>query len=285
MMRNTNFVAFILTHGRPDNVVTYTTLKKQGYTGRIIFIIDNEDKTADQYYENFGKENVIMFDKKAISETFDTADNFNDRRAIVYARNACFNIAKDLGIKYFIQLDDDYVRLQYRFNNEYKYIYRPMWNPDEVFDILIDFYKSTQIKSIAMAQGGDFIGGGEGKKVELKRKCMNSFICGTDNPINFIGRINDDVNVYTRSASTGDLFFTTTQVSIVQKQTQSSDGGMTETYREGGTYLKSFYSVMFQPSSVKIAMMGDANRRIHHNVKWNNTVPKIIRENIKRETI
>ena len=32
-------------------------------------------------------------------------------RAIVYARNACFDLAKDLGITYFIQLDDDYDRI------------------------------------------------------------------------------------------------------------------------------------------------------------------------------
>ena len=38
------FAAFILTHGRPDNVLTYDSLKKAGYTGRIVLIIDNEDK-------------------------------------------------------------------------------------------------------------------------------------------------------------------------------------------------------------------------------------------------
>lgn len=49
-----------------------------------------------------------MFDKPKIAKTFDEADNFDDRRAIVYARNACFQIARKLGYKYFIELDDDY---------------------------------------------------------------------------------------------------------------------------------------------------------------------------------
>ena len=39
-----NFAVFILTHGRPDNVITYNTIKSSGYTGRIFIIIDNEDK-------------------------------------------------------------------------------------------------------------------------------------------------------------------------------------------------------------------------------------------------
>ena len=46
---HTKFAAFILTHGRPDNVLTYDSLKKAGYTGRIVLIIDNEDKNKEKY--------------------------------------------------------------------------------------------------------------------------------------------------------------------------------------------------------------------------------------------
>ena len=47
------FAVFILTHGRPDNVVTYQTLGRSGYTGRIVVVIDDEDKTAKQYEDKF----------------------------------------------------------------------------------------------------------------------------------------------------------------------------------------------------------------------------------------
>lgn len=43
MMKNNCFVALILTHGRPDNVHTVKTLRKCGYTGDIIIVLDNED--------------------------------------------------------------------------------------------------------------------------------------------------------------------------------------------------------------------------------------------------
>ena len=92
-----NFVVFILSHGRPNNVVTLKTLQRQGYTGEYYIIIDNEDKTADQYYKNFGEDRVIMFDKKDMASRVDSADNFNDRRVVMYARNACFEIAEKLG--------------------------------------------------------------------------------------------------------------------------------------------------------------------------------------------
>ena len=112
-MRN-DFVVFILSHGRPHNVYTVDTLKKSGYTGKIYIIIDNEDSQADEYYNIFGKENVIMFNKKEISKTFDTADLSEDRKTIVYARNACFDIAEQLGLDYFLELDDDYTEFRSR---------------------------------------------------------------------------------------------------------------------------------------------------------------------------
>ena len=69
---------------------------------------------------------------------------------------------------------------------------------------------------------------------------------------------------------------------IVQKQSQSVSGGMTEVYQDSGTYLKSFYSVMSMPSCVKVAMMGDKHMRIHHNVSWQHCVPKILNERWKK---
>lgn len=84
MMKNKDFVALILTHGRADRVITYDSLKKSGYTGRIVLVIDNEDESAPDYIAKFGKENVVIFDKAAIAETFDEGVP-GDRRTIVYA--------------------------------------------------------------------------------------------------------------------------------------------------------------------------------------------------------
>lgn len=286
-MVNKDFAIFILTHARPDNVITYNTLINSGYTGRIYIIIDNEDKTAEQYYNNFGKENVIVFDKLKISKTFDEADNFNDRRSIVYARNACFDIANKLGITYFMQLDDDYTLFDFRINSKGEVPsghFKIKTKLDNILEALLDFYIKSNADSLAIAQGGDFIGG-KGNSFydyKLRRKCMNTFICSTNKPFKFVGRINEDVNTYTSVASIGKLFLTTPLVSITQKQTQSNSGGMTDIYLDNGTYIKSFYSVIFSPSSVRIGLMGDKNLRLHHKVKWGNAIPKIISEDIKK---
>ena len=278
-----NFVAFILTHGRPDNVITYKSLRKHGYTGKVIVVIDDEDKTADEYYEKF--DDVEMFSKEAIAKTFDEGDNFNDRRSIVYARNACFEIAKKRGYKYFIQLDDDYTGYDYRVYTETNQKPTRVKNLDNVFGALLDFYKKTNFATIAMAQGGDFIGGKNNKMATrhtIYRKAMNSFICSTDRPFLFQGRINEDVNTYTSEASKGLLMGTIPLVSLTQKTTQSNKGGMTDIYLDNGTYVKSFYTVIFSPSSCKVKPMGDTHMRLHHAIDWERAVPKIVRESLKQ---
>lgn len=285
-MRNKNFAAFILTHGRPDKQYTYNNLIRGGYTGDIFFLVDDEDKTLQQYQSLYG-DRVLVFSKDQIAKTFDSADNFPEKRAIIYARNASFEIAKKLGLKNFIQLDDDYVSFDHRSDREGRFLESDsrVFQLDEIFDALVDFLESTKCASIALSQNGDFIGGKhstKAKSIKLLRKCMNSFVCSTERPFKFVGKINEDVNTYTYRGSLGDLFFTTTQVSLKQKQTQKNSGGMTEFYLDSGTYIKSFYSVLFMPSSVKIKMMQTDNQRLHHSVSWRNTVPMILSEDFKK---
>lgn len=283
-MRN-DFVAFILTHGRPEKVYTVEALRNAGYTGRIVLVIDNEDKTADQYYEKFGKENVVMFDKLKKSKEFDTIDIGRDRRAIVYARNACFDIAKDLGYKYFLELDDDYTNFRQRFikdNGQFGSWY--LKDFDAVVDCMLEFLETSGALTVAFAQTGDFIGGSGSKvfKDKLARKAMNSFFCKTENKFDFIGRINEDVNTYVNLGSRGHLFFTVSDMSLDQTQTQANSGGMTELYLNAGTYVKSFFTVISNPSSVKLYTVGSSHKRIHHSINWDVAVPKIISSHYKK---
>jgi ligand-binding sensor protein len=278
-----DFVVFILTHGRANNIYTLKSLRKHGYTGKVVFVCDNEDKTIDEYLKKY--EDVQVFDKKAIAKSFDEADNFEDRRAIIYARNACFEIAEKLGYKYFIEMDDDYTGFDYRVYTEEKQKPRKIFNLDAVFLMLLDFYKKTNFATISMAQGGDFIGGKNNmmaKKPTIYRKCMNSFICSTERKFQFVGRINEDVNTYVKKQSIGLLMGTIPMVSLTQKTTQSNKGGMSDLYLDSGTYVKSFYTVLFAPSCTKIKPMGDKHMRLHHSIKWESAVPKILSQDLKK---
>lgn len=278
-----NFAVFILTHGRPNRVVTYDTIRRAGYTGKIYLIIDNEDSKANEYRRKFGAENVIQFDKKAVAQTFDTADTQPDRRTIVYARNASFQIAQDLGLDYFLQLDDDYTSFVYRYVKDGVIRATLIRRFDAVVDKMLDFLEDTNALTVAMSQGGDHMGGIQGRiRHGLLRKGMNSFFFRTDRPVQFIGRINEDVNAYVVHGSRGELFLTVMGLQLTQIQTQQNAGGMTDVYLASGTYLKSFYTVMMAPSCVKIRPMGRTDIRLHHSISWDNAVPKIISDRYRK---
>lgn len=275
-----DFAVFILTHGRADNVVTLKALEKGGYTGKIYFIIDDEDEQRDLYIKNFGADRVVVFDKQQAYDNTDTMDNFNDHRAIIYARNESWRIAKKLGLTYFLMLDDDYKSIDYRYADGKALRYKAVKDFDRVFEDMLDFLDVSGADTVAFAQGGDFVGGLKGGnfKKGLLRKAMNSFFCRTDKPIQFKGTMNEDVVTYTTMSSRGHLFLTFTSFAVIQLPTQSLKGGMTDAYKEGGTYLKSFYAVMSMPSAVKVDMMRTKHQRMHHKVNWNCTAPKILNE-------
>lgn len=278
-MRN-DFCAFILTHGRPDRVYTYDTIRSHGYTGRVYFVVDDQDKALERYIEHFGAERVLVFSKPEIASTFDEGDNFGDRRAIIYARNACFELARQIGCRYFVQLDDDYLSFYHRFNGRNEYGGWAIVDLDAVFSTLLDYYLSIPAITICMSQGGDH--GSAPHTVGARRKAMNTFICSIDRPLQFFGRINEDVNTYTTLGRRGVLFLTILSVQVNQQQTQESAGGMTDLYLESGTYVKSFYSVMYSPSCVSIGEMGSTRRRIHHQINWLNAAVKILSEEHRR---
>tara|TARA_R100001086_G_scaffold80271_1_gene39136 strand:- start:156 stop:1007 length:852 start_codon:yes stop_codon:yes gene_type:complete len=280
-----DFVALILSFGRPDNVKTLKTLQKYGYKGDFRIVCSDDDKTLDLYKQNFG-DKVVVFSKKEIAKTFDTGDNLQDWRTIVFARNACFDIAEKEGFKYFIELDDDYTSFNYRVNSEGRYQTKKTRIKDiNIFlNILLRLYKKTNAKAVCMAQAGDFVGGDSCSlfKKGLGRKAMNSHVCSTERRFKFMGRVNEDVNTYVNLGNKGNLFFTACEFALTQEITQSNEGGMSDTYALEGTYIKSFYSVMYNPSSVKVGLMGAKNMRLHHKINWNKSVPKILEEKYKK---
>lgn len=236
--------------------------------------------------KNF-KEKVIKFNKQKYIDITDTMCGSEFRKVVVYARNACWDIAEELKLKYFCVLDDDYTMFEHRYIEGNKLKTYKFKNLDKVFNAFIEFLNATNAITVCMAQGGDFIGGSRSGKFKkgLLRKAMNVWFCRSDRKFNFMGRINEDTNMYVTYGQQGKLMFTVTDADVVQTQTQKQSGGLTDVYLNDGTYVKSFFSVMAAPSCVKIATMGDKHMRIHHNIEWELCVPKIINEKWKLSNI
>lgn len=280
-----DFVMMILSHGRPEQCHrdTWHSLDKYGYTGNRLIVLDDEDESRDRYEEIFGAENIAVFHKD--DSKVDLMDNDTGRGVVVYARNEAPRIAAERGYTYFMEVDDDYDqwihrRLQRREDDPEEYFlgYVMTRHLDEVLEAFIDLLEETGALTVAMAQGGDYIGGIDGGlwSKGLARKAMNTFICRVDAPVEFMGRLNEDVNAYVTHGARGDVLLTATDFAIHQGETQKNKGGLTEAYLELGTYRKSFYSVMTAPSAVKVGAMGEDFYRLHHSVNWGRAVPKIL---------
>jgi hypothetical protein len=281
---DSDFAVFIMVWGRPDKVWTYETLRKQGYTGKIYFVADDLDETLPAYKERYGND-LLVFSKEDVKDLYDAGDNSGDLRSTLYAANVIPRLAKENGIKYFTIFCDDYTRFNYKFDELMNFKENPIKSLDAVFDAMLTYYKKTSALTLAMAQTGDYIGGkesGRARRIRPSRKAMNTFFCSTDRPFEFMGRMNEDVTTYVNLGNKGNLFLTVPNIALHQKRTQSAKGGLTDLYLDYGTYIKSYFSVMYNPSCVKIGLMGAKNKRLHHKVHWNNAVPCILSEDYKK---
>lgn len=292
-----DFCVFILTNRRPNNIKTLRSLSKSGYTGAWYLVVDDKDPTLNDYIENFGKDKVKIFSKDAVYKYSDMFDNLeeNDKNqaTITYARSACYDIAEEMGIRYFCQLDDDYREFQWRYVSSCGNYLRgcEIDNLDDVFCALLDFLDSSdKIYTVAMSQAGDYIGGAKGNQYAkilrcgLFRKAMNSFVCDTHKRIVFCGRFNEDVDTFVRYGRLGYLFYTAFGASLAQTETQQTKaGGISENYITRGTYLKSFYTVLESPSSVKVRIMQSKYWRVHHGIFEENTYPKVVSSSYRKD--
>lgn len=281
-----DFCVFIMSYDRPDNVPTIDSLKRHGYTGDWYIVVDHEDDRGS-YIDEYGEDKVIYLDKDDALPELDRGDNFDHRNCNVYARQQMWDLADGLGYDYFLVLDDDYTTFEFRFGGNYEYGLRDrVEDLDRIIDASIKYLNEAGLHTLCMSQGGDWIGGesahiADGGAVSTKRKAMNSFLCKTDRPFDFRGTINEDVNTYVRAAQLGEIFLTHNIASLEQERTQQEDGGLTDIYKSEGTYVKSFYTILYSPSSVTLSKMGEAEDRIHHRVNWNQSVPKIVPESCK----
>ena len=283
-MKTEPFCVFIISHGRPDKVITLRALRKAGYTGPTFIVCDNEDKTIEDYRKNHSAKMILVFDKPHYASLVDSCDNFQNRRTTTHARNACFDLAKERGFECFLVLDDDYTSFSFIGKSQKNTTDIKIRNLDIIFHKIVEFIKPHEsIDSVCFMQSGDTIGGMVNYDVWNrifpfeKRKAMNSFFCKTACRFWFFSRLNEDVNTYLGLGMRGRLFMTLPQLLIQQKQTQATAGGMSEAYLASGTYVKSFYSVMLYPSFAKVTAPKSMNR-LHHKISWNNAVPKIIGE-------
>lgn len=277
-MRN-DFAVFILSHGRANECSTVNAILKAGYTGKWYVIVDDLDEQQEQYIENFG-ERVIVFDKKAWAEKTDTITATGDLRSPVFARNACYEIAANMGLKFFTEFDDDLQSFSFRYNEDGQLKGKAINDLDSVITAMIEFQEASGAVSVGFASGGGFIGGVNGRFSQgILRSIHQAFILRTDKPIEFKGILNEDGIATEYCNTTGRLAFEICGITQTCPVRATNSGGLNDLYRANSEYVRAFYSIIAYPGVLKVF---NRNNKVTLQRRTDTAIPKIISEGWKK---
>lgn len=277
------FAIFILSHGRAETITTFNAMRRGGYTGDMFVVIDNEDDQEPIYRKKFG-DNIIQFDKRDYVEKTDLGDLDDDRRIGVFARNFIQDKAQEMGYKYHLQLDDDIHGITIRYVKNDKLCCHTLTNIDRIIDAMLDYMDEAPFTSLSFGLPAYVIGGiNRSWRKQMLPKCMTTFIMKADDKRYFHMRMNDDITTSALNNMRGHMYYSIVPIQIDVDTTQVKSGGMTDIYLDNGTYRKSFYTAMAMPSCSKVSSMGITDYRVHHEIIWNNCVPRILSDAYKKE--
>jgi len=276
-----SYPVFILTHGRADNQITYKTLRDNGYTGEVFFVVDDMDPQLEKYKENFG-EQVLVFNKDATGT--DIMTNEKEYRSPVFARNKAYEFAKEKGYRYFVAIDDDIevVIVRYQDGNSLRGQY--ITNFDDVFKALREYQESAKIACLSFANGGQLIGGLQGKyKKGVSRRAYTVFFLDTEQPMEFKGLLDEDHLTTLYYSRNGYKIFTLMAFQMESPPRGKAEGGITDLYLEREhKYKQHFNSVIVLPDVVKIS---NDKQDFNTTNLWGYAFPKIIREEHKKARV
>ena len=217
-MNNEDYIVCIISYKRSQNLLTYNTLLKSGYTDFIYIFVSDNDPELTTYQKLY--KNVIVFNKQEIlaNMNIDLYDNFNQLDNCTIARNAILNYAKKNNISNVIILDDDIksFRARFKVNNSLKSY--TINNIKTVFDLYIKYLNSIdKLLVLSFAYPAIFIGGLNGKFSEGYQHLVSQI---------FIMKVNDYIFKATRNEdeilSISNEYITLTPYIVIQDSVERS---------------------------------------------------------------
>ena len=276
-----DFAVMICSHGRAETMTTYDMLRKQGYTGRIIVVIDDVDDQKELYEARY--ECVEVFSKDDYSGTFDEVV-IGNKSSVTFARMACFDIAANYGLSYFVELDDDLTAINYRYIKGDQLCGYTVKNLDEIFDSMISLFDNKNVMAVSFSKGSEFIGGvkASGMKNAFTRTCHSIFMMKAERKVKFISTLYEDMSTALHYGRIGKLFLGINPFQYVPKETGygNVDGGASEMYKKFDDYSRCCGVVVTNPDCIKIRRKSDGS--FGFNTKWDAVGAMILNERWKK---
>lgn len=271
---------FIPSYHRPDNLKTVKWFVGHGWNpANIHVVIDSEADDRAEYDDacrGFGC-CLHVFDMDEARERYDYVHRASvSRRSAGQARNMFFDIAKGLGIRFYVVQDDDTQNYQIKRFGKYK----RMADGDDVrtvFGMVKDMMERRHIGLFGISQTGDFIGGQNDKM--FRAKVMNTTFVDT----RFIyrgerGVQDDDTSLFCGVVNEG-LFTGSIGDGLVLRQTQSAtaSGGLTDLYNECKLLNKALVVPIQFPSCVTAERQIKNGGRLHHHISNKYLFPRLMK--------
>lgn len=255
-MRKTNNIGyFIISHGRPNEQLTYNLFISSGISSADIFIVcDNLDETLQEYIANY-KDNVLIFDKQKYMDLCDGGVQKPTGIHAVYARNAAIHFAKTKGYQYFVVADDDIKSLHHRVNENEKLKAYPVKNINDCFSSCIDFMNTnTHLSCIGFGTNNTFIGGTNAAiyKRGFDYMAVNIALYRAETPIQYASECQEDLIASILNNSVGNLVVSIPFIMVDAIVKGRNKGGNEGHYAEENTYYRYFGTLIYAPASIRI---------------------------------
>ncbi len=281
-----DFAIFICTHGRPNAQHTLNTLRSCGYVGKIYLVLDDEDTTINEYlklYDRMTDTKILVFCKQDYIDKVDVGYSVAKRKAILYAKCFCEDMAKKLSLKAFVIADDDLVGFRFRYEEgdslKTQQIHSGL---QEIIDAYIDFVISDNVCATSFGTSQMYMGGKipDDKKGNY-RVPYNFVFRNTAISFDWLSEMYEDIISVIMASEIGKY---TIQLPFVKLEMlplyAGATGGMTATYQKMPMYERIFQIFKYSPTTIRFVVVGD---KLTYAVIKDKAYPKLISSQYRKE--
>ena len=268
----------ICTHGRPDKQYTLEALRKAGYTGKIILVVDDEDDTVDKLCSNYEDYNtsVCIFPKQCYIDHVDYGPKLF-RKVILYGKCACENLAKKLQLDTFVISDDDTKQFRFRWVEDGKLRAVNITKDfDRVFEAFIEYMLTADITALSFGYTSSYLKGTQVFDPHVlcnNRVAYNFVFRNAKHEVDWRGSYGEDLITACISGIKGNIWMNIPTVQNDMVVQGKSSGGMTELYKSQDSFELVQCETMYCPTSMTAQYY---KTRWYGAVQRENTFPKII---------
>lgn len=280
-----DFAVFICTHGRPYAQHTLKKLLSTGYTGKYYLVLDDQDDTIQSYIDEYGADNIIVFDKNHYINSMDVGSSNPPYKCIVYAKNACEDIARDMGLSVFVIADDDVVSFRYRWpeDNVLKSM-EVKSNIDEILDAYCDALLTMNISTASFGVPSHYFLGVSSitnEKVQSMRIPFQFVFRNTAHKVDWISGFGEDIITAVRYNQLGQFWQVLPQVELSTLPLATGSGGMLDTYKSLSSFTRAMYNFIFSPTGIKFYQNKDG--MFKPAIRYGSTTPKVVSPKFRKD--